>query len=603
VAYHYGQTGEHAKAALWLERAGDSARAEFANAAALGHYAAARQHLEACGAEAAQLPGLDEKLGEARLLLGAYVQAQEDFARARAQATDTVRRAELARKEADAWQRQGELVHALAALDAAEAAGSTTDGCPGLPPGVRAAIEVLRGEVHCLGGAYREAAAAVGRALAGALHLQGRIALDQGAYMQAEDCQRRSLALRERLGDQPGIAECWFDLGRPFFEQGDTAQAEECWRRSLTLYERLSDPQGAAYCWLSLGGLAARQGDLDNAEDGFRRLLSSAERTGDQQGLADAWTSLGELAFARGDYAQAEDYYRRGLSLSERCGYHWGVAGVGVFIGHVARARGELAGAGELYRRSLEMFEAMGTRGDLVIGWYYLGEVACERGDLSAAVWWYRQARRLASTLGRRAGEAYCLLGHARARLRAGRLRAAAVLLEHGRAMVTAINWIELTLQMMLVTCELRLRQGTLAEARAAAEEALQLATDGGRRADEAVARRLLGQCALAMGRPGDAEVHLRRALERQMELDAALEAARTRLVLTEALVAASGTATSVCAEAWTLTAEAQAQFAASGAALDLAAAARMVAAWEVRTDPQRASRHVRNSLRTNTRQ
>ena len=82
MAYHYAQAGEDARAAQWLERAGDQALAGYANAAALEHYTAAREHLVATAVDMAVLARLDEKLGDVRVRLGAYVQAQEDFAQA-----------------------------------------------------------------------------------------------------------------------------------------------------------------------------------------------------------------------------------------------------------------------------------------------------------------------------------------------------------------------------------------------------------------------------------------------------------------------------------------------------------------------------------------
>src|SRR5262249_46328272 len=84
LAYHSARTPGHAKAARWLERAGDDAGASFAHTAAQEHFTAAQEQLRACGAESLALARLDEKLGDLRLLVGEYARAQEHFARARA---------------------------------------------------------------------------------------------------------------------------------------------------------------------------------------------------------------------------------------------------------------------------------------------------------------------------------------------------------------------------------------------------------------------------------------------------------------------------------------------------------------------------------------
>jgi hypothetical protein len=98
----------------------------------------------------------------------------------------------------------------------------------------------------------------------------------------------------------------------------------------------------------------------------------------------------------------------------------------------------------------------------------------------------------------------------------------------------------------------------------------------------QALAEHLLGRCALAQGDTSGAEAHLRAALDIHMVLGAALEAARTRLLLAQALGAREAQGP-IPHEAKAHLAAAQAQFVASGAALDLAQAEQLAAAWETR--------------------
>jgi hypothetical protein len=133
-----------------------------------------------------------------------------------------------------------------------------------------------------------------------------------------------------------------------------------------------------------------------------------------------------------------------------------------------------------------------------------------------------------------------------------------------------------------LLAAELALCQGALDKARVAAQEARQLGGAGWWRWERSLAWRLEGQCALAGGRLVEAEGHLRTALALQEETGAALEAARTRLVLAETLVAQAGQS-GVPDEARVLLAAARTQFATSGAALDLARAEQLAVARGVR--------------------
>src|SRR5262249_16736270 len=140
-------TQYHARAAYWLERAGDQAARGFANAAAVAHYAAARERVRASGADAASQSRLEERLGELRVVLGEFTQAREEFARARDGIHEPARRAELWRKEAVVWFRQGESAQALAALAAADSEGRDGDSSASLPGRVQAAVDLNRSEV------------------------------------------------------------------------------------------------------------------------------------------------------------------------------------------------------------------------------------------------------------------------------------------------------------------------------------------------------------------------------------------------------------------------------------------------------------------------
>jgi tetratricopeptide (TPR) repeat protein len=278
LAYHYRQTEEHAKAAHWLEQAGDQAAAGCANTTARDHYTAAHEHLPHTRDAAASLARLDEKLGDLCLLMGEYAAAREHFMAARAQDLDRTHGADLWRKEGIAWERQGEYAHALAALAAAEMVGGEGDSAPELSARLRAAVELSRAEVHWAQSHYGAVEAAVDRAvallseespsrardraLAHADHLYGHVAYERGDLVHAEVCYRRSLDMQERIGDEPGSAVSWLRLGRVAHVRGDLVRAAGCYRRSLAVHERLGDQHAIARCCTYLGRLAHDQGHL-----------------------------------------------------------------------------------------------------------------------------------------------------------------------------------------------------------------------------------------------------------------------------------------------------------------------------------------------------
>jgi tetratricopeptide (TPR) repeat protein/transcriptional regulator with XRE-family HTH domain len=563
LAYHYGCTDEHLKAGCWLERAGDEAAAGFANVSAIADYTAARERLIAGGADAATLSCLDEKLGDVRLLMSAYAEAQRDFARARTAATEAVRRADLWRKEGVAWEKLGEYDRALPAFVAAEAEGGPEGTA--LPALLRAEIELGRSNVYLAQGLMDAAEAAAARAL------------DQ--------------TTEESLTAATGRIRAWASWHQAMasWARGDLARMDECFGRMRTIAESIDDQHSLGRAWHGLGMALWMRGDLVRAEERTRSALAILEVVGEQAAIGMCWNILGLIALERGDLAQAADYLQRTLVLFEQTGHQSGLLFASCCMGDLAWSRGDLAQAEEYVRRGLAIAQRFGDQDYIADAWRALGDIACERGELRKAFVWCREARHLARREGYRPREAEASLAHARACLRGvptrSRLRLAAAVLAHGRMLATTHGIGAKIMEGTLLTAELHLRQGALPEAQATAEEALGLAMTGQRRREEALAHRLLGQCAQARGAHDEAAGHLRTALALLEAMGAALEAARTRAALAVTLAAPAGEGT-MPVEARSLLAAAIAQFATSGAALD------RTQAEQVSASPGRPSVH-----------
>jgi tetratricopeptide (TPR) repeat protein/transcriptional regulator with XRE-family HTH domain len=603
LAYHYAAAEEHAQAGYWLERAGDQAAEGFAGATALTHYQAAREHLLAGRAEGAALSRLDEKLGDLYVVRGESAQAQAAFARAREAEPDRARQAELRRKEGLTWQRSGDLDRAMLTFARAEVEGGAD-----LPDRVRAAILVSRGGVHALRGDYAAAQTQVEEALAllGGEHsraterdlieataLEAEVAMRLGDYPRVEAALHRNLALYERIGHLPGVADTASALRLMALERYDPDQGEEWCRRSLALYERLGDQAGLGRCWGSMGNIAYLRGAFERAEEGYRRSQDIRERLGDQLGLIFVWVDRGVLAMERGELEGADTYIWRALSMAERLGIQGAPGGTAAHwanLGNIAFLRGDLDGAETCFRTSLAHMEAMGPQrhpGIVVHASYRLGAIACERGELTRAVRLCRDARHEARRIQAWDVAALATAWMVRARVRGWPAgvphRRARTLVSRGCAAATHPGFALSAVQATLLMAEVYLHLGASEAAGAAAGRALELASGQQRRLDEGVARRLLGQVALAQGAATDAETHLRAALDILTGVGAALEAARARLSLAQALVA-QAEAEPIPPEAHTFLAEAQAQFAVSGAAIDRTRAEQMASAWHARS-------------------
>ena len=90
----------------------------------------------------------------------------------------------------------------------------------------------------------------------------GIIAQEQRDFAAAEQWYRKSLATKEKRGDEHGASLTYHQLGRIAQEQRDFAAAEQWYRKSLAIKEKQGDEHGAASTYGQLGNSAGIQGDF-----------------------------------------------------------------------------------------------------------------------------------------------------------------------------------------------------------------------------------------------------------------------------------------------------------------------------------------------------
>jgi tetratricopeptide (TPR) repeat protein len=389
------------------------------------------------------------------------------------------------------------------------------------------------------------------------------------------------------------VGWAWKSLGFTAWDSGQPALAEEYFRRGLQVAEEIGDQERASECWRGLAYAAADLRDFDRAEECLWRSLASAESIGSPWQLARTWLGLAHLSRECGRPSEGIERLRRSLAFFEPLTDPKGLVLPRVSLGWCLWRQGDLTEAEECLRQAAVAREGTPWTDNITRVYLGLGGVLRDRGDHAGALRWLRQARHGTHRGGFLLLEVEATVEQGRAHLRAGQRRATTAALAMARRLASADGAAQALAHLHLLEAELHLHDGRLAEARTAAQEALRRAiADEARRVErlsvvafsqgrplQGLAQRLLGECALAQGDAAEAEAHLRAALALQLELGAALEAARTRLLLAEALVEAAGHSP-VPAEALTLLGEARVQFATSGAAPDVARAEHLSAAW-----------------------
>jgi tetratricopeptide (TPR) repeat protein len=286
IAYHETLAGRTEAAAEAHRRAGDDARAIFANEEA-------REHLEAALAlghpAVAELHGA---IGEVLTLLGDY---------------------------------EGALFHLASA---AALAG----------PEDQAVLEHRQGLVHARRGEWERAEGHLVAALAGTEDpaMRSRMLADRSAIADrsgdpatAERFAREALSLAEAVGDPVGTARSLDLLGILARRRGDLEGARAVLERAISIVDAprpdgflaaASDPGVRIAASNTLALVLADQGDRERAMDLTIDALARCERQGDRHRQAALENNLADLLHAEGRLDEAMEHLKRAVSLFAEVG-------------------------------------------------------------------------------------------------------------------------------------------------------------------------------------------------------------------------------------------------------------------------------------------
>ena len=288
LAHHFEQAGLERKAAHYSLRAGDRARARFANAKAAEHYT---RGLGLLGS--ADRPKRLEALhhyGDVLQLAGRNDDALEMFR----EMLTIAFQLDLRSKGGAAHNRIGRLYRATGRLD-----------------------EAMR---HLSTGYSLFERADDARGIASSLDDIGKVHWMRGAYTEAERFMHASLERRQKLGDQRSIALSFNNLGLVFQDSGRFEEARVHFQEALLLRRAIDDPPGIAQTLNNLGSVAQDRGDHRRAAELYREALEVAEETGDLTRQAVILTNLGETHYRLSAPAAAIEVLERASKLATPLG-------------------------------------------------------------------------------------------------------------------------------------------------------------------------------------------------------------------------------------------------------------------------------------------
>ena len=216
----------------------------------------------------------------------------------------------------------------------------------------------------------------------------GNTAFLRGRLDEAEEWYRKSLTIKEELGDTPGMAVTYHQLGVTLQRRGRLDDAEDWYRKSLTIEEDLGDRPHMAVTYHQLGMTAEHRGRLDDAEEWYRKALTIKEELGDRPGMAVTYHQLGVTAQHGGRLDDAEEWYRKSLTIKEELGDRPRMANTYGQLGNTAFLRGRLDEAQDWYRKALTIEEEFGDHPGMAVAYAQLGLLAEAQAQAPLALEW-----------------------------------------------------------------------------------------------------------------------------------------------------------------------------------------------------------------------
>ena len=222
----------------------------------------------------------------------------------------------------------------------------------------------------------------------------------RGDLDKAEEMQRKSLEIDEKLGSVEGMANDYGSLGLIYQTRGDLDEGERLYRKALEIDEKLGRLQGMASVYGNLGSIFEQRGDLDEAERMYGKALEIDEKLGRLEGMANAYGNLGIIYQTRGDLDQAEQMHCKSLEIEEKLGRLEGMAADYGNLGNIYQTRGDLDKAEQMQRKALEINEKLGRLEGMANQYGNLGLIFEQRGDGNGARRLWTQARDLYARIG-----------------------------------------------------------------------------------------------------------------------------------------------------------------------------------------------------------
>lgn len=399
LAYHYRLSGDTPKAWTYLVKAGDKAKNQYANKAAVDYYTQALGLKLETGSELENTYQVHETLGDVFNIIGQYEPARDHYRTALSYDQPHITQAaEIRRKIAKTWELQGRYDEALQYLNLTREMLSETKRSPELARiyNDMAWVEMQRGNYDdalnlCEKGITiaeqltESDPRKIYRIQAELQHTLGSIYIRKGEYEAAIDNFQTSIKARQVIGDFYNMSRTYNNLAAVYWRQSDYQSAIKYIRNSLKMCQKVGYTYGTAMCHNNLGAINYTLGNHEQAITQYEKSLSIRQEIGDLLGIAAIYNNLGEVYQQLGEFQQAHHHLLEAVSLLTEIGERRVLSDACRSLAEVELKLGDTQSALRYGEHSLSLAQEIGNREYEGITYRVLGQIHRAEGALETA--------------------------------------------------------------------------------------------------------------------------------------------------------------------------------------------------------------------------
>ncbi|WP_317899847.1 tetratricopeptide repeat-containing sensor histidine kinase [Aurantibacillus circumpalustris] len=211
---------------------------------------------------------------------------------------------------------------------------------------------------------------------------------------------RKSLTLREEIGDTLGIAESYNNIGGVYENQGNITKSIEYYHKSLRLNNLLKNNYGIAITLSNVGRIYSQQKNEDKALEYFQSSLVKHRESKNEEGEAITYNNIAVVYYKMGDTLKALYSYEKSLVLQDRLGNKPSKALLLNNIGLIFLNKGNFEKAIFNFNEGLEISEQSAYVKGIIFSLFNIGRFYTDKKNYSLAIFYTKKSLKLAAESG-----------------------------------------------------------------------------------------------------------------------------------------------------------------------------------------------------------